>query len=189
MAWAGMRSWGLGVRQGRLTAGSDVNRAAIPWVKTNSTERPPRFLTSGSDLNKTATGPYPPLINSSVIQYKAGNAAWPANEYRTQQIVRIPANYGSNTSIARFQSRGWEFPVNVPGQLPSIGFLPGPIPDPHRPMWNVLAQGAMYHMRVENPTQAKAIVQRNSTKYALSGGTYGKTASLTGSITYKGATS
>jgi hypothetical protein len=180
-----MRSWGLGMRQGQLSAGSDLNRAPIPWVKTDSKKRPKRVLTSGSDLNKTATGPFPPLIDSGLIQYKAGNSAWPPNRYRTFEVTRTPANYGQNTSVARFGFRGWEFPTNVPGQLPSIGFLPGPIPEPHRPMWNVLTQGALYRMRVVNPTTAKAIVQRNANAYSLSGGTYSKTASLS-SITFKG---
>jgi len=174
ISWAGWRSWYLPDIQGTITHW--YGRAVEPWVNTNSGTVPPETLSSGSDLNKPAEGPWSPLIDAGNIQYKGG-AAWPANSFQTVQVQKEGANYGSVTSGANFGFRRWAFPAYGTRQA-AVGKLPI-VNDPWRPMWNNLP-ATLYHQMVVNPTQAKGqeLVNRNANAYAMQGGTFGQPASL-----------
>ena len=188
MQWAGWRSWFSEQSEEPITTW--YGRAPEPWVKTNSGKEPRKVLTSGSDLNRTAQGPWRPLIDAGRLDYgppdvQGGTAEWPANRFRNVQTTPYKsANYGSITSTANFGWRKWPFPAPLLPNTPIVGLLPGPIPEPHRPMWNNLPP-ALYNMRVANPTQAKFNELRNFTPnaYSLSGDPYSQPASL--STNYK----
>lgn len=150
--------------------------AAMPYVNTDSGTPPRRQLTSGSTLNRPAEGPWRPLIDASSIDFH-DNSAWVPSVLRNPRVVKIEGNYGEVTSTANFNSRFWAFPVT--NETPEIGFLPGPIPNARRPMWNNLLP-VVYGLRVTNPTQTKVYqsAQRNANRYPISGGNYNAAASL-----------
>lgn len=136
-----------------ITASGD--RAAAPWVTTESNEAPPRQLTAGSDLNKTAEGPWLNIIDAGTIDF---SGAWPHGapyDWKVPSTLReiyhqnIGGNYGSVTSLSNFSWRNWLFNANEP-LLPAIGNLPIS-PDPRRPMWNNLPAVDPYRQRVTNP--------------------------------------
>lgn len=161
-----------------------LTRAAEPWVKTNSGAVPTRQLTSGSSLNKTAEGPWAPLIDSFVLLFKSGTA-WRPSTLHTVTPSKAPPNYGSITSSANFGFRSWTFPTG--GPISSIGMLPGPIPNPRRPMWNNLP-AVLYGLRVPNTNRIK-IGQRtnkNANAYSISGNPYSQSASLNRSGAFQG---
>ena len=177
--WAGMNSWMMYRPMRPITTGED--EAAQPYVNTDSGSEPPRQLTAGSDLNKPAEGPWPPIIDAGTIDFKPGSAAWPPNSFRTLVITKTPANYGEDTSIANFAYRGWAFNVDpADHEWASIGMLPGPIPTGNRPMWNNLTKSHTWNQRVNNPTQAKngELVTYNANKYSLAGTSFNNAASL-----------
>lgn len=183
MRWAGSLSWLLG--QGNIppiTRG--LTRAAEPWVKTNSGSLPTRQLTSGSDLNKPAEGPWAPLIDSSTLIFDSG-AAWRPNAFREVTVTKRGANYGSITSLANFGFRSWTYPAN--GPTPSIGMLPGPAPSGRRPMWNNLPP-MQYNLRVANPTRTKVgqRTNKNVNAYSVGGNPYNGSASLNRTGAYQG---
>ena len=76
--------------------------------------------------------------------------------------------------------------TNTPVQLsPDITMRPGPIPFPHRPMWNN-APPTIYRQRVSNANSAQNVVQYNPVKYSTVGNNYNGTASISPSGTYQG---
>lgn len=185
--WAGMNSWALMKPQPPITTGED--QAARPWVKTDSGVQPPRQLTAGSDLNKPAEGPWAPLIDAGLLDYKPGSAAWPPNSYRNVSVVKQDANYGQETSTAHFSYRQWAFNIDpANNEWASIGMLPGPIPNATRPTYNNLTKSHTWNMRVVNNTQAKfgELVTYNANKYSIGGTSFSQSASLNTSGTMQG---
>ena len=182
MNWAGWQGWFSEQSEPPITRW--YNRAAEPWVKTDSGTPPPRVLTSGSDLNRTAEGPWRPLIDAGQLDYgppsqTGGTAEWSDKPLRTVQAIKQSANYGSISSISNFSWRHWAFPAPLLPRTPTVGRLPGPIPDPHRPMWNNLPP-ALYNMRVPNPapTQLNELRTFTSNAYSMAGPTFNAPASL-----------
>lgn len=177
--WAGMNSWMMYRPMRPINTGLDD--AAQPWVPTDSGTEPPRQLTAGSDLDKPAEGPWRPIIDAGTIDFKPGAAAWPPNSFRTLVVIKTPANYGQESSVANFSFRRWAFNVDpANGEWASIGMLPGPIPNASRPMWNNLTKSHTWNQRVTNPTQAKVgeLVTYNANKYSLAGTSFNNAASL-----------
>ena len=152
-AFASWRS-GIGSRPFPVNISASGDRAIQPWVKTDSGQIPPRQLTAGSDLNVTAEGPWVTLIDAGILDFDSG-AGWKPSTLKNPAHVMTPANYGEVTSVANFGFRGALFNANEPIQ-PAIANLPGPIPDPRRPMWNVLP-AARYNERVTNSNIATMI--------------------------------
>jgi hypothetical protein len=184
--WAGMNSWAMYRPMAPISTGED--EAATPYVTTNAGKQPRRQLTSGSTLNKPATGPWPPIIDAGLIDFKAGTA-WAPNGYRTVQVNKSPANYGDETSVANFGFRHWAFPIDpANGEWSSIGMLPGPDPSGRRPMWNNLTKSHTWNQRVLNPTNTKngELATINANKYSMAGGAYNNPASLNASGTQQG---
>lgn len=181
--WAGWRSWFA--EQSEVPITTSLSRAAEPWVKTDSRVRPRRVLTSGSDLNRTAEGPWRPLIDAGRLAYgppaaQGDTYEWPANRLRNVQVTPYtPANYGSVSSLANFSFRHWAFPAPTLPDTPTVGRLPGPIPDPHRPMYDNLPP-ALYNMRVANPapTQLNELRTFTANAYSMSSQGYQEPASL-----------
>jgi hypothetical protein len=121
----------------QLTAGSDLNRAAVSWSGRRQALLYP--LPSGSDLNQAQSGaPWPHIINGAVKFFNA----WRANGFQGTKQVKINANYGETASLANYGFRGREFG--------GIGNMPGPDPSAKRPMYNNLVP-IVYHMRVVDP--------------------------------------
>ena len=177
MAWAGMLSWFMVRPQPTISRGQ--NMAALPYVPTDSNTPPRHQLTSGSTLNRAAEGPWRPLIDAGAIDFH-DNAGWTPNALANPRVIKIGGNYGEVTSIANFNGRRWAFPATE--ETPEIAFLPGPIPNPHRPMWNNLVP-IVWGMRVVNPTQTKTYqsAKRNANRYSMSGGDFNSPASLNAS--------
>lgn len=187
MQWSGWRSWFSVAPMPEIPSFSAFGgRAAEPWVPTDSGQLPPRQLTAGSDLDRTAEGPWRPIIDAGLLDYKGGSAAWRPSTLQTVKSVKLPANYGEVTSLTNFSFKNAAFPADEVG-MPSIGLLPGPIPNPHRPMWNNLPGTNVYHMRVANPTKTRLTELRNTNanKYAMSGNPYAGSASLNTSGTFQ----
>lgn len=175
MSWAGLNSWFMVRPQPVISSGP--NLPPRPWVKTDSGTPPPRQLTAGSDLNRTAEGPWLTLIDAGSIDYH-DNAGWTPNTLANPRNINVRGNYGEVTSVANFNSRKWAFPFT--NERPEIAFLPGPIPNPHRPMWNNLVP-IVYGLRVTNPTQVKASQSARfnpASRYSASAGSYNEAASL-----------
>jgi hypothetical protein len=97
-------------------------------------------LTSGSDLNKTADGPWPSLLNAA---YRILLGFRP-NGYRGQTSVRIGANYGGDGSEVGWYYRDPEYS--------GVGNYPGPVPFSKRPTYNVVTPIA-YGLRLLDPAQ------------------------------------
>lgn len=96
-------------------------------------------LTSGSDLNPTAVGPWPGLRNASTRLWNS----WHANSYRPQEAIRESANYGEQGSRVGYHYKWNEYPQGP-------GLYPGPVPNAQRPTYdNVLP--IVWHLRVGNP--------------------------------------
>lgn len=182
MAWAGINSWGIGTFANPISRW--FNFSSTPWVQTDSNQPPPNSLATGSDLNRTAQGPWPVLVDSAFANFKEPGS-WTPNSFIVAKTVNLPANYGGMTSRSNFGFRSWFFPPKGNSNYPSVGMLPGPIPFPHRPMWNN-APPTIYRQRVSNANSAQNVVQYNPVKYSTVGNNYNGTASISPSGTYQG---
>ena len=102
-----------------------------PIVKVNA----PRAITSGSELNRTAVGPWPELRDAGT---QLDNAYHP-NSYHDELRVKINANYAGVSSAANYQAR---HPLYAPGNdgqgYGSVANYPGAVPNPTRPTYNNL---------------------------------------------------
>lgn len=95
----------------------------------------PRAITSGSELNRTAIGPWPAIEDAGT---KLDNAYRP-NGFHEEIRVKIPANYGGVSSAADYQAR---HPLYAPGNdgqgMGAVANYPGPVPNPTGPTYNNL---------------------------------------------------
>lgn len=94
----------------------------------------PDTLTAGSDLDRTAVGPWPKLLASF-------STFW--NNFKPQTLkdltrVKIPANYGELGSAVHWYNRQWEFGNYQDTPQGLIAAYPGSANDAHRPMFNIL---------------------------------------------------
>ena len=115
------------------------------------------ILTSGSDLNKPALDSYPQHLGSSYKFF----SAWREAILRFVQVVKVPANAGSNMSSARFGFRHREFS--------GVGNYPGSVPTSRRPTYNTLTP-ILWNLRVVNPNTVKgnatpSVIQIGPTQY------------------------
>lgn len=155
-------SWraSIGTVPKNIAISATGDRAATPWVKTESYEDPPRQLTAGSDLNVTAEGPWAPLQDAGlVIDFNQG-AAWVPSTLRQIFNHNVGGNYGSVTSIANFGFRNAAFGIYQAGKMAVIGLLPNTMPNPKRPMWNNLPT-AQYNLRVPSSSWVPTAQQAN----------------------------
>jgi hypothetical protein len=150
----------------KIGAGTQVaisatgDRPISPWVNTDSGQRPPRQLTAGSSLNKTAEGPWPYLLDAGlVIDYNQG-ASWPPSSLREVANHNVAGNYGLVSSLAKFSFRNAAFGPNQSGKMGVIGLLPNTSPNPHRPMWNNLP-AAQYNLRVPSSSRVPDVSNAN----------------------------
>jgi hypothetical protein len=153
-------SWraSIGTVPKNLAISASGDRAIAPWVKTESYEIPPRQLTAGSDLNVTAEGPWPYIIDASVLTYDSGTA-WRPSTLREIFNHNVGGNYGSVTSLANFNFRNAAFGAYQAGKMGVIGLLPNTMPNPKRPMWNNLPS-AQYNLRV--PSSSRVPIDQNT---------------------------
>jgi hypothetical protein len=108
----------------------------------------PSPLSSDAALNNAAVGAWPEILDNG-IKFKGG---WVPNKLREVAARNIPGNYGLITSIANFQFRYRAFE--------GIGSMPGPVPNPYRPMYNNLIS-IVWHLRVANPnTKSNTTAQK-----------------------------
>lgn len=152
---------------GQISASGD--RSPGPGVKTDSGTMPPRQLQAGSNLNKTAEGPWLNVLDAGLVIDFNDGAAWPRNNFKEIYHQNINGNYGSVSSLANFGYRGTAFPGNHPGTTATIGLLPI-TPSASRPMWNNLPS-AQYNLRVVNPNNVPMTNQaniENQNAYSLS---------------------
>lgn len=155
-------SWraSIGTVPKNLAITASGERAATPWVKTDSYLLPPRQLTAGSDLNVTAEGPWAPLQDAGlVIDFNSG-AAWIPSTLRQIFNHNVGGNYGSVTSLANFGFRNARYGAYQAGKMGVIGLLPNTSPNPKRPMWNNLPS-AQYNLRVPNANRVPVNQQVN----------------------------
>lgn len=132
------------------------DKAAEPWVETESYELPPRQLTAGSDLNVTAEGPWPPFNEeiSTVDRWQ-----WRLSVLRQIFNHNVGGNYGAVTSLANFGFRNSAFGPDQAGKMGVLGLLPNTTPNPKRPMWNNLPS-AQYNLRV--PGSSNVPINQNT---------------------------
>jgi hypothetical protein len=119
-----------------------------------------KAITSGAQLDGTAQGPWKPLLDAGAKMW----TAWRRNAFHEVLLLRKPANYGEGGGFINFHWRGYEFPVG--GETPAIANYPGAVPEPHRPMYNVLTP-ILWGMQVLdsndiNPQSYQAIQQDSS---------------------------
>lgn len=135
----------------------------------------PNAITSGSQLNRTAVGPWPELLDAGYQE----DTAYRPNGYNYGRTITTPANYGSVTSASLYQWRQQEWnPATDISGLGSIAGYPGATPEANRPTYNNLTGGAQYQMQVLSqqnlsPSQY-ANIQHIASQY-----TAGGTASIT----------
>jgi hypothetical protein len=84
-------------------------------------------LSSGSDLNRASSG-WPALLDS--LNAKLVNGGWVPSKLREVEAHNEIGNYGMVSSKAN-----WLFRYRAFG---GIGNMPGPVPNPYRPMWQEL---------------------------------------------------
>lgn len=132
------------------------DRPISPWVKTDSGQMPPRQLTAGSDLNVTAEGPWPYLVDAipNIDPWQ-----WRPSTLREVATHNVGGNYGLVTSVANFSFRNAAFGPSQSGRMGVIGLLPNTMPNPYRPMWNNLP-AAQYNLRV--PSSSTVPISQNS---------------------------
>jgi len=109
---------------------------------------PPSDLTSGSDLNETAVGAWPTLLDGGS---KFWNNGWRKSFLKEVSNQNIPGNYGAETSQAHY---GFLYRAFV-----GVGNHSGPIPDPFRPTYNNLTP-ISWGLRVPNPNTAPNTTQQ-----------------------------
>lgn len=120
-----------------LTSGSQLDKTASggPYAATQ--------LGSGSSLNKAITGaPWPRLIDAAIQLFNS----WRPNVYRGISTHNVLGNFGSVTSTANFGFRSFEFGTDTVGLYPAKVI---PL-NPFRPEWNNLVS-IIYGLRVQNP--------------------------------------
>lgn len=155
-------SWraSIGTVPKNLAITASGERAATPWVKTDSYTLPPRQLTAGSDLNVTAEGPWAPLLDAGLVVDFNDGAAWVPSTLRQIFNHNVGGNYGSVTSLANFSFRNAAYGPNQAGVMGVVGLLPNTSPNPKRPMWNNLPS-AQYNLRVPSSSRVPAAQQAN----------------------------
>ncbi len=98
----------------------------------------PSELTAGSDLNRASSG-WPTLLDGGA---KFWNNGWRKSVLREVQAHNNPGNYGLVSSKAN-----WLFRYRAFG---GIGNMPGPVPNPYRPMYQNLTP-IQWRTLVPNP--------------------------------------
>lgn len=129
----------------------------------------PDAITSGSELDRTAVGPWPLLIDAGI---KIWNS-WRPNGFHNQIVVRVAANYGSRTSAADFGQAYPEYSVPNDGLgFGSVGLYPSPVPNALRPTYDNL-ETTQWGDQVLTPKnlnpQTWSDIQQNPTSFVPGG--------------------
>lgn len=129
-------------------------------------------ITSGYQLDRTAIGPWPPLMPSEVANDSF--TGWVRNALHDFMKLSVPANYGSRTSQADFNWWVAEYSQDSPHgkQWGAIAGYPGAVPTPDRPMWNNL-EPILWNLQILTPLnmnpQAFASIQKNPSQFVPPG--------------------
>lgn len=129
-------------------------------------------LTSGSQLDRTAIGPWPELLDAAVANDTF--TGFTPNTFHDQFTVQVGANYGNRTSIADWGYRGYEFGVGNPNDLGqgSIGSYPGPVRSASRPTYDNL-EAIIWNQQildvVNTSPQTWGIIQQGASEYVPGG--------------------
>lgn len=121
-----------------LSSGSQLDKTASGGLYAASE------MTSGSSLSKSIFGaPWPRLIDAGIQLLNS----WRPNLYRAVSTHNVVGNYGSVSSTANYGFRGSEF-----GQQAQVGLYPANVipSNPWIPDWNNLVS-VIYGLRVVNP--------------------------------------
>lgn len=108
-------------------------------------------LTSGSDLDRVSPGSWP-LILDEAEAYTVGASPAGPPQNRLNQVYHVnePANFGLEGGVPNWYFRGRPIYADTSA---SQGGMPGPIPNPDRPMYNNLPATTNYQTRVVDPNQ------------------------------------